>query len=90
MQTLDWAARYNTWLPIKLMPKGVVFSFFLFSMQTLAALHQCCPRMDGAPHAHACLANQSHECVPKFSSLLQVLGNQGVQQDLACQLRSQF
>ena len=25
-----WAARYNTWLLIKLTPKGVVFSFFLF------------------------------------------------------------
>ena len=23
-----WAARYNTWLFIKLTPKGVVFSFF--------------------------------------------------------------
>ena len=28
-----WAARYNTWLLIKLTPKGVVFSF-LFSQKT--------------------------------------------------------
>ena len=27
-----WAARYNTWLFIKLTPKGVVFSFLFFSM----------------------------------------------------------
>jgi len=26
-----WAARYNTWLLNKLMPKGVVFSFLFFS-----------------------------------------------------------
>jgi len=26
-----WAARYNTWLLIKLTPKGVVFSFLFFS-----------------------------------------------------------
>ena len=26
-----WAARYNTWLLIKLSPKGVVFSFLFFS-----------------------------------------------------------
>ncbi len=26
-----WAARYNTWLLIELTPKGVVFSFVLFS-----------------------------------------------------------
>jgi len=25
-----WAARYNTWLLIKLTPKGVVFSFLFF------------------------------------------------------------
>ncbi len=28
-----WAARYNTWLLIKLTPKGVVFSFFSFSTE---------------------------------------------------------
>ncbi len=27
----SWAARYNTWLLIKLTPKGVVFSFLFFS-----------------------------------------------------------
>ncbi len=26
-----WAARYNTWLLIKLLPKGVVFSFLCIS-----------------------------------------------------------
>ncbi len=26
-QACPWAARYNTWLLSKLMPKGVVFSF---------------------------------------------------------------
>jgi len=31
-ETIDpWAARYNTWLLIKLTPKGVVFSFLFFS-----------------------------------------------------------
>jgi len=30
LTTFIWAARYNTWLLIKLTPKGVVFSF-LFS-----------------------------------------------------------
>ncbi len=29
-----WAARYNTWLLIKLTPKGVVFSFLFFSSDT--------------------------------------------------------
>ena len=29
-----WAARYNTWLLIKLSPKGVVFSFLFFSSQS--------------------------------------------------------
>jgi hypothetical protein len=27
----SWAARYNTWLLIKLTPKGVVFYFIVFS-----------------------------------------------------------
>ncbi len=27
----SWEARYNTWLLIQLMPKGVVFSFLFFS-----------------------------------------------------------
>ncbi len=30
MQLGLWAARYNTWLLIKLMPKGVVFPFLSF------------------------------------------------------------
>ncbi len=29
-----WAARYDTWLLIKLTPKGVVFSFLFFSTQS--------------------------------------------------------
>jgi len=28
---LPWAAQYNTWLLIKLTPKGIVFSFLFFS-----------------------------------------------------------
>ena len=32
-----WAARYNTWLLIKLTPKGVVFSFFSFQPACAAA-----------------------------------------------------
>ncbi len=31
MQACPWAARYNTWLLIKLTPKGIVFLFFFFS-----------------------------------------------------------
>jgi len=31
-----WAARYNTWLLIKLTPKGVVFSFLFFSFLFLS------------------------------------------------------
>jgi len=34
-----WAARYNTWLLIKLTPKGVVFSFLFFSFLFLSILH---------------------------------------------------
>ena len=30
-KSFDWAARYNTWLLIKLTPNGVVFSFLFFS-----------------------------------------------------------
>ena len=30
-KSLTWAARCNTWLLIKLMPKGVVFPFRFFS-----------------------------------------------------------
>ncbi len=32
---ITWAAWYNTWLLIKLTPKGVVFSFLLFSRPDL-------------------------------------------------------
>ena len=28
-----WAARYNTWLLIKLTPKGVVFSFLFYACE---------------------------------------------------------
>ncbi len=35
-----WAAWYNTWLPIKLTPKGVVFSFSLLTMHVLP--HRSC------------------------------------------------
>jgi len=40
LRRLSWAARYNTWLLIKLTPKGVVFSFFfsfLFSSASLCS-----------------------------------------------------
>ncbi len=36
-----WAARYNTWLLIKLTPKGVVFSFLFFSV-TCVCSHTGC------------------------------------------------
>ncbi len=52
--TTSWAARYNTWLLIKLTPKGVVFSFLFFSRLLLlpatvyyyarAELCSCCLR----------------------------------------------
>ncbi len=32
-----WAARYNTWLVIKLTPKGVVFSFLFFQDPVIVA-----------------------------------------------------
>ena len=38
---LAWAARYNTWLPIELMLKGVVFSVLYFQFSGSACpLHQ--------------------------------------------------
>jgi len=46
--------------------------------------------MDGALHAHAFLAILFDESASKFLSLLQVHGKQGVQQDLACQFKSEF
>ena len=42
---LAWAARYSTGLLIKLMPKGVVFSFLLFDL-----LDQECTSADLAKH----------------------------------------
>ena len=33
---VHWAAQYNTWLLIKLMPKGIVFSFLFLSFSTWA------------------------------------------------------
>ena len=33
IQMRTWAARYNTWLLIKLTPKGVVFSFSFLEMR---------------------------------------------------------
>jgi len=35
---LSWAARYNTWLLIKLTPKGVVFSFLLLLLPLLLSI----------------------------------------------------
>ena len=37
---LPWAARYNTWLLIKLMPKGVAF-FFFFSPRAVLVMGTC-------------------------------------------------
>ena len=34
-QDHPWAARYDTWLLIKLTPKGVVFSFLFFSQNKI-------------------------------------------------------
>ncbi len=47
-QHLFWAARYNTWLLMKLTPKGVVFSFLflstsvVLSQQLLEQLRELC------------------------------------------------
>ena len=38
---LPWAAQYNTWLLIKLTPKGIVFSFLFFSAVCLTLQHGC-------------------------------------------------
>ncbi len=38
MHSRLWAARYNTWLLIKLTPKGVVFSFLFFSILFFSCL----------------------------------------------------
>ena len=38
----SWAARYNTWLLIKLTPKGVVFSFSFFSASYTAVAAGTC------------------------------------------------
>ena len=37
--TAPWAARYNTWLLIKLTPKGIVFSFLFLFYATAQASH---------------------------------------------------
>jgi len=34
MEHTRWAARYNTWLLIKLTPKGIVFSLLFWSTHT--------------------------------------------------------
>ena len=59
----SWAARYNTWLLIKLMPKGVVFSFlFLFTAcnrfgEILLVSQQMNQVMSHWPVATSCLCN---------------------------------
>ena len=35
---MTWAAGCNTWLPIKLVPKGVVFSFLFLSLSKMCSL----------------------------------------------------
>ena len=35
-RNLTWAAQYNTWLLIKLMPRGKVFSVLVFSFNALS------------------------------------------------------
>ncbi len=41
LQWLAWAARYNTWLLIKLTPKGVVFPFLaVASFHALRVYHE--------------------------------------------------
>ena len=42
-----WAAWYNTWLLIKLMPKGIFFSFSVFA----CALLPLCGQAGPAPHS---------------------------------------
>ena len=60
-----WAARYNTWLLIKLTPKGIVFSF-LFSNGCM--LHQIT----------ICKLSMSHSCCTSFTivHILHYLGSQ--------------
>ena len=41
----SWEARYNTWLLIKLTPKGVVFSFLFFSFLFFSFLFKGCSRV---------------------------------------------
>ena len=39
-QPFAWAAQYNTWLLIKLTPKGIVFSFMFFFFSSLLEAEQ--------------------------------------------------
>ena len=53
-----WAARYNTWLLIKLTPKGVVFSFLFFSFLFFSFLFFSFLSFDTTPrdvHQSACV-----------------------------------
>ena len=46
---LSWAARHNTWLLIKLTPKGVIFSFLLIMVQIETDAKHCLwPNMLGS------------------------------------------
>ena len=81
---------YTTWSPPPLpLPRGKArhSTSSGYSTQNSAALHQCCPLKDGALHTHACLTSHCDESVFSFLRLLRVHGIQGVQQDLACQLK---
>ncbi len=47
---VDWAARYNVWLPIKVTPKGVVFSVFshvVWPCYIVSTIHVACRPRSG-------------------------------------------
>jgi len=54
VNTQAWAARYNTWLVIKLTPKGVVFSFLFFS------------KYPGQHPSHSFIHSFIHSFLPSF------------------------
>lgn len=59
---MTWVAQYSTWLPIELMPKGVVFLFFslYYVLKQLVAavdVRQVCQAF-----LHACDTHWTCEC----------------------------
>ncbi len=70
LHALSWAARYNTWLLIKLTPKGVVFSFLFFSFACpLRKLLRFLP-YSGRFHSKATLLCHWSTCISAGGHLL--------------------